>query len=388
MPTARLYSESAVVVGGKLSQSSIRRHTRGATTTRLVLLVWIGVALVLGSGPDYLHWRVERLVAAESWSAVDWEFRHLGPGLALVIGQVVSPLDSSAVDSQLAKLFRERDAGRPIDPDAERTLAAAVSGQLRAGGVATLGGAVFPPVAFTVGSPPSVIIVSPRTEIRLVDAVLLDEAIHLAPAEALEAAVQRLDVSALVEPTGGLSTYPTLIAPETDVYRALQTVAHEWTHTVLFFSPLGQAYGRSVEARAINETTADLVGQEVAARAASSVGERPRPASSAPDRTLNDTLRRIRMNVDTLLARGEVEDAEEYMEQERLGLLAQGYAFRRLNQAYFAFHGNYAEGPAASTEIPDTLREVRAESSSLGEFIGRVGRVTSVAELKDRARRE
>ena len=88
------------------------------------------------------------------------------------------------------------------------------------------------------------------------------------------------------------------------------------------------------------------------------------------------------MNADQLLARGEVEDAEAYMEQERQALVAQGYAFRRLNQAYFAFHGNYAEGPAASTEIPDSLHALRAESGTLDAFIARVGRITSLAELK------
>src|SRR5439155_6284448 len=208
--------------------------------------------------------------------------------------------------------------------------------------------------------PAFVLVISPRSQIRLAEAVLLDERISPDRAEALEAAVERLNLSALVEQTGGLAAYPTLIAPETNAYRALQTIAHEWTHTALFFTPLGRAYGASAEAQAINETTADLVGQEVAVRAAQAVGERPQASAAAPDRSLADTLRRIRVNADQLLARGEVEDAEAYMEQERQALVAQGDAFRRLNQAYFAFHGNYAEGPAASTEIPDSLHALRA----------------------------
>src|SRR5206468_6833629 len=132
--------------------------------------------------------------------------------------------------------------------------------------------------AFTVEAPPFVVVVSPRDRIRLAEDQPLTERISLQSAEALEAAVERLNVSALVEQTGGVSTYPTLIAPDTDLYRALQTIAHEWTHTALFFAPLGRAYGTSDEARAINETTADLVGQEVALGATRSLAELPRAA--------------------------------------------------------------------------------------------------------------
>lgn len=377
----RLYSEAEVVTAGNPSERTSHLSVRGAFA-RITLAAWVVLAVWVGSTPDYLHWRVRQLAAGLSWSAIDWELRHIVSGLGLVGGQIFSPPDASTVNAQLADLFRRQGPGQLLDREAERVLAAAVTEQLRTGGVATLGGSVFPPVAFSVEKPPAVLIVSPRTEIRLAEAVLLDEDVSLQSAEPLESAVERLDVSALAEPTGGLSTYPTLIAPETDVYRAMQTIAHEWTHTALFFAPLGQAYGRSPEARAINETTADLVGQEVAERAALGVGERPRAGGQAPDRNLIDTLRRIRVNVDELLAHGQVDDAEAYMEQERQLLVAQGYAFRRLNQAYFAFHGNYAEGPAASTEIPDALRELRARSSSLGDFIGRVGRVTTLAELK------
>ncbi len=369
-----------MVTAGNPSGRTTRTPAWGSFA-RILLTVWVVLALWVGSMPDHLHGRVVQLADGLAWSAADWELRHIGSGLGLVVGQIVAPPDESTVNTQLAALFRRQGPGQ-LDRDAERVLAAAVTEQLRASGVATLGGAVFPPVAFSVEEPPAVLNVSPRTEIRLVEAVPLDRNVSLQSAEPLEAAVERLNVSALVEPTGGLSTYPTLIAPETDVYRALQTIAHEWTHTALFFAPLGQAYGRSPEARAINETTADLAGQEVADRAARAVGERPREGRRGPDRALIDTLRRIRMNVDELLAQGHVDDAEAYMEQERQLLVAQGYAFRRLNQAYFAFHGNYAEGPAASTEIPDALRELRARSSSLGDFISRVGRVTTLVELK------
>jgi len=344
----------------------------------VVLAIWVALGVAFDSGPDYLQRRVEQLAAGSSWSAVDWEARHLPGGLALVAGQTLSPPADEMLRNELALLLSGQ---RTLDGGTAQTIGAAVTEQLHTAGVGSVGGAVIPPVAFAVSEPPAVLIVSPRSEIRLAESVLLREDIDLKTAEAIEAAAERLNLSALVERTGGIATYPTLIAPGTSAYAALQTVAHEWTHTALFLMPLGRAYGTSPEARAINETVADLVGQEVAQRAARSVGQRPTSGGVA-DRTLIDTLRRIRMNVDRLLANGEVDNAEMYMEEERRALVDQGYAFRRLNQAYFAFHGNYAEGPAASTEIPDTLRQLRTESASLADFIGRAGGITRLSELK------
>lgn len=372
-----------MVADGNLARQMLVGASVRAAIFRAVLVGSLVLALTVGSTPKHLRWRVEQLAAGESWSVVEWELRHLSAGLGLVVGQMLSPPDDVTVQNQLVQLLTQQGVRDLADPDVQRALAAIITAQLRASGVPTVGAAVFPPVAFSVGDPPSVLLVSPRSQIRLAEAVLLDEDVAVDAAEALETAVERLNVSALVERTGGLSTYPTLVAPETDGLRALQTIAHEWTHTALFFAPLGRAYGSSGEARAINETAADLVGQEVAERAAQAVGLRPRGrASGGADRTLTDALRRIRLNVETLLAEGAVEDAEAYMEQERLALVAQGYRIRRLNQAFFAFHGSYADGPAASSEIPDALQALRAGSASLGEFIARVGQVTSVVELK------
>ena len=39
------------------------------------------------------------------------------------------------------------------------------------------------------------------------------------------------------------------------------------------------------------------------------------------------------------------------MEERRLLMVEHGYPIRVLNQAYFAFHGAYAESPASSSPI-------------------------------------
>ncbi|MEZ4715811.1 MAG: hypothetical protein R2851_06945 [Caldilineaceae bacterium] len=69
-------------------------------------------------------------------------------------------------------------------------------------------------------------------------------------------------------------------------------------------------------------------------------------------------MRRTRLMVDRLLAdpitrRGR----RPYMEQQRQQFVANGYPIRKLNQAYFAFHGSYGTS-AASTD-----RSCRCSSS-------------------------
>ena len=164
----------------------------------------------------------------------------------------------------------------------------------------------------------------------------------------------------------------------------LHTVAHEWTHTELFASPLGLSYGASAEAQAINETSAELVGAEIGDALAQELGPPSPPTETAPPTgpSLQSQLAAVRIRVDQLLAEGQVDGAEAYMEQAREELVAQGYRIRRLNQAYFAFNGNYGQGAAGSTELPDRLHALRASSANLGDYLARVSRITSLAELR------
>jgi hypothetical protein len=88
-------------------------------------------------------------------------------------------------------------------------------------------------------------------------------------------------------------------------------------------------------------------------------------------------MQRVRHRVDTLLAQGKIEEAEAYMETERLKLVEKGYNLRRLNQAYFAFHGSYALSPGSVDPIGPQMRQLRAASASLKDFLDRVGWLNS-----------
>ena len=57
------------------------------------------------------------------------------------------------------------------------------------------------------------------------------------------------------------------------------------------------------------------------------------------------------------------------MEEKRVFLAANGYYIRRLNQAYFAFHGSYADSAGSIDPIGPKLDELRRTSASLREFV-------------------
>jgi hypothetical protein len=348
-----------------------------------LLLVFVACSVTLGKRDDLTQYRIDQLVSDHGWSAVAWEASYLPVGFRLILAQAVAPPAADAVDERVrAYLLGQSgpESGDSIPLDL--ALASIVQRQLIEAGLASIGPLVAPPVSLAVTEPPRSLVVSPRDEIRTSEWALLDGTMDLAGVEDLESDVDRLDRSALVVPIGGIATYPTLIPPDTPPAFALQTIAHEWTHTALFFAPLGRAYGTSLEARTINETTADIVGAEVAAAIQRRLGVTTRSTAGGADSELRQALRRIRLTVDQMLAAGDIDAAEDYMETERQALVAQGYRIRKLNQAYFAFYGNYAEGPQASTEIPDRLGELRSESTSLADFLSRVGAVTSLSDLR------
>jgi len=82
-----------------------------------------------------------------------------------------------------------------------------------------------------------------------------------------------------------------------------------------------------------------------------------------------------------MLAQGQVDEAEQYMEQMREYLAQNGYYIRKLNQAYFAFYGSYSDQPGSVSPIGGYLEELRQESGSLGGFIKMVSGVSSYEEL-------
>lgn len=262
--------------------------------------------------------------------------------------------------------------------------------------------AVWPPVAMHMTPLPQVLIVSPREEIRQIYNVPLTPGITVPEQEELEQQIyEGLDRSALVVPIGGLGFYPAMIVETGNISFLADTVAHEWAHHWLTFTPLGIRYFVSPELRTINETVASIVGTEVGAQvvqrfypqfappAAQSATESEEPPSEPAAEEgpapfdFRAEMAETRVEVDRLLEAGKVEEAEAYMEERRQLFVNNGYPIRVLNQAYFAFYGAYADTRGASGDDPvgPAVLALREQSGSLREFMSDVGRVTSLEML-------
>ncbi len=278
-------------------------------------------------------------------------------------------------------------------PQVEEFLEGALTEVLRQEGIPLrIGNLMFPPVDFALDRLPTLLVVSPRDTIRFDQSVLLKPELSPTTRNAIETRIEASDaVSALVEGLGGISTYPTIIA-STDLRTSLILASHEWLHNYLFFRPLGQSYAVDGNMSSINETTANVFGEELGNLVFSRLtGEpvptpsEPGPAQPCPDDQFcfNKEMRETRLRVDELLAESRVEDAEAYMEQRRKVFVDNGYYLRRLNQAYFAFHGTYADSPASTSSIHSQLKKIREGSPSLASFVHAIADISTYEEFTD-----
>ena len=297
------------------------------------------------------------------------------------------PSNTSQVEQLKSELVPKQKQLNKWQSQVEAVIEKQVEHVLRDEGLAR-GQLLFPPVAFDLDNLPKLLIVSPREKIDLIEKVTLDTDLSLADMEHIELRIeQELGLSAVVEGLGGLATYPSLVPRITSLQDALATVAHEWMHQYLFFQPLGHKYDYNYEMTTINETAADIVGNEIGARLLTLYDLTPQqPESSTntnpPAFDFAKEMRRIRLTVDQYLAQGQVNEAEAFMEESRQYLADNGYYIRKLNQAYFAFHGSYADSPSSTNPIGTELQTLRADSPSLGAFIKKVAKISSYQDLK------
>jgi hypothetical protein len=71
------------------------------------------------------------------------------------------------------------------------------------------------------------------------------------------------------------------------------------------------------------------------------------------------------------------------MEKRRQLFVANGFLIRKINQAFFAFHGTYATSAASVSPIGDQVRQLRERSTSLEDFLRTVAQFGSYQELLD-----
>jgi hypothetical protein len=92
-------------------------------------------------------------------------------------------------------------------------------------------------------------------------------------------------------------------------------------------------------------------------------------------------MRELRRRVEALLAGGRIEQAEALMNEKRNDFEAQGFYIRRLNQAYFAFQGSYADTPGSIDPIGPKLQTLLERGGSPGEFVRLASGLASESEL-------
>jgi predicted nucleic acid-binding Zn-ribbon protein len=317
----------------------------------------------------------------------------------LQIGDGKRTGDLAALEDELSKL-KEENAG--LAGKAERVVESQIRAEYSRQGIFNPGYKYsgikvgFPPMNIILAGPPHNLIISPRDKIEtLKTMVLLPEMTREEKGE-LETGIDELGVSSLVEGLGGIATYPSYVTDDSGIRFALDTAAEEWLHQYLAFTPLGFRYvldltgiRKNYDIVTINETVASMVSKEIGGTIyRENYARYEKPAEQAKTETgfdFNRTMREIRMAVDDMLARGEIEQAEQYMEQQRQYLEDNGHFIRRLNQAYFAFHGSYADSPTSVSPIGVELNDLRAQSATLKEFLDTVMRLKSRQGLADLA---
>jgi hypothetical protein len=253
----------------------------------------------------------------------------------------------------------------------------------------------FPPLEFILSKPPRLLVISPRDRIERIRDITLVPEMDITDMEDIETRISELDYSGLVIGVGGMATYPSYVTDNAGLKFVISTIIEEWLHQYLAFKPLGFLYILDLtgicnddDIATMNETLVGIVSDEIATIVYDkyySFGE-PEPSLPVPTEPVfdfNKEMREIRRTADNMLARGEVEAAESFMEEKRQYILENGYYVRKLNQAYFAFYGTYADSPTSINPIGEELKQLRQDSTSLKEFLDTVAEMTTREELAE-----
>lgn len=251
---------------------------------------------------------------------------------------------------------------------------------------------VFPPVDFEISSPPRVLAISPRDRIDLERSYLLAPGLDPATVQEIETQAESAkmangeEVSALVIPLGGVALYPSVVPDSRSYENLVEIIIHEWLHQYLVMFPLGQSYFSGGASRTLNETVASIGGRELVLLFVEKYPSplppvETRPAEDGQGFDFNSEMRALRLQVDELLAAGLVHDAEALMDRKRDEFEANGVYIRRINQAYFAFHGSYADTPASVDPIGPKLQELLNRAGSPGQFVRLASGLTNLDGL-------
>lgn len=365
---------------------------------RFILIAAVLVGILLVADINRLN-APEEIGKNHLFSILDWELRRLPNKWSYKIKSFIKHNDVTE-STRLENIYAYFDEGNNnLDEfpllDVESSIESLISDTIKLEKLAYSSGIIFPPVLITLDSAPNILITSPRDKIRRGDEALLDPNLKLHQVIDIEnKLLEQENLSSLVIPVGGIATYPVIVNKTDDLIWSLQTASHEWFHTYLFFKPLGFNMFKSSEMQILNETVANIVGKEIGMsafnlllndtdRQADLCELTTRPANERNDQfNFSNEMNETRLNTDKLLTEGKIDEAENYMDNRRLVFSENGYPIRKLNQAYFAFYGTYADSPGSISIIGPQVNEYRGYFDKLNEFVDDISQVTNYQEFK------
>ena len=250
-------------------------------------------------------------------------------------------------------------------------------------------GIVFPLPEFTTGHSPKLLVISPRDKIYREDELLLDHDLSSQEIEDIEESVRsEIDYSSIVVNIGGVAAYPSIIKDSDNYGDLFKAHAHEWLHQYLILFPLGRAYFKDPNMKIVNETLANIYSERLFSNVCS---KKIRLQDSickskvkeSPDKFNYELfIKNLRLDVDHLLELGKINQAEELMESSRLELEKRGYYIRKINQAWFAFNGTYADSPTSSSNVDQEIELFIDSQESFSEAIRKLRKVKNFEEYK------
>ena len=302
------------------------------------------------------------------------EILHIGEEIERIQGQIISitPLVEELLEAKVSKVLSENNI---IDE---------------------WGPVHWPPVDFTFEPGGLLLMTSPVERIFRQREFLLQPNLSLLEQISIENHIEEAhpDTSALVIRIGGVATYPAQIRNTSSLHGALNLISHEWLHHWLIFRPLGKKWFEGGELRTINETVANIFAEEIGDETyllitgQKIIREPWTPATQRSQIIVSDQfdykaeMRRTRQKLEALLSVGSVEDSQIYLEDRRRFFVNQGYNIRKLNNAWFAFYGSYADSGGSISPIESQLRFIRLQSIDLRDFLSKVKQIDEVGQLE------
>ena len=343
---------------------------------------------------DLMPWTTE--LSREERHTQIREFFDLGQELRELERQLLdNPSGGEAgqgLRTQIEGIYQRRGE---IRATVEESIESEISQVLTQEGLASRIGLIFPPVDTVFAHSPGVLILSPRDRINMQESILMKPGLSGEIRDRIEDQIlEDRNLAALVENTGGVAAFPSVVSESGGLRHAGVTAAHEWLHHWFFFQPLGQHFWDNLDMTTLNETAATLGGEAIGNRVFTAItGEQvsrdPKsPVPADPDAfdfpgafDFNRAMHETRLRTEELLAQGKIEEAEAYMEKRRLFMAENQVFIRKINQAFFAFHGTYAASAASISPIDEQLRELRSQSESLEDFLKTVATFGSYGEF-------